>query len=134
MRFKRESVTNGRLFGSVEYSLSIDRSIDRSIGSSNLIRRMFFFILFLPPFSLLDFVIYFVNVWNEREAGNPRERRDFEDDEVKSHLALSSAQPFIYDSVPLAQVIITHFIWFLTTWVMVKIQTNADFNAGPSKE
>ena len=41
---------------------------------------------FLPPFSLLDLVIYFVNVWNEREADNTRERRDFEDDEVKSHI------------------------------------------------
>ena len=39
-------------------------------------------------------VIYFANVWNEREADNARERRDFEDDEVKSHIRLSSAQPF----------------------------------------
>ena len=35
-----------------------------------------------------------MNVWNEREADNARERRDFEEDEVKSHLGLSSAQPF----------------------------------------
>ena len=43
----------------------------------------------------LDLVIYCANVWNEREADNARERRDFEEDEVKSHLGLSSAQPFI---------------------------------------
>ena len=49
----------------------------------------------MPPFSLLDFVIYFANVWNEREADNARERRDFEEDEMKSHIRLSSAQPFI---------------------------------------
>ena len=49
-----------------------------------------FFFLFL----LLDLVIYCVNVWNEREADNMRERRDFEEDEVKSHIRLSSAQPF----------------------------------------
>ena len=42
----------------------------------------------------LDLVIYCANVWNEREADNVRERRDFEEDEVKSHLGLSSAQPF----------------------------------------
>ena len=42
----------------------------------------------------LDLVIYCANVWNEREADNAHERRDFEDDEVKSHLGLSSAQPF----------------------------------------
>ena len=42
----------------------------------------------LPPFSLLDLVIYFANVWNEKEADiNARERRDFEEDEVKSHKA-----------------------------------------------
>ena len=35
-----------------------------------------------------------MNVWNEREADNTRERRDFEDDEVKSHIGLPSAQPF----------------------------------------
>ena len=45
-------------------------------------------------FLLLDLVIYFANVWNEREADNTRERRDFEEDEVKSHIRLSSAQPF----------------------------------------
>ena len=39
-------------------------------------------------------VIYCANVWNEREADNARERRDFEDDKVKSHIRLSSAQPF----------------------------------------
>ena len=54
------------------------------------------FIFFLPPFSLLDLVIYFANVWNEKEADNVRERRDFEDDEVKCHIRLSSAQPFNY--------------------------------------
>ena len=48
-----------------------------------------------PIFSLLllDLVIYCANVWNEREADNVRERRDFEEDEVKSHIRLSSAQP-----------------------------------------
>ena len=40
-------------------------------------------------------VIYIANVWNEKEADNVRERRDFEDDEVKSHIRLSSAEPFI---------------------------------------
>ena len=35
-----------------------------------------------------------MNVCNEREANNACERRDFEDDEVKSHIRLSSAQPF----------------------------------------
>ena len=39
------------------------------------------------------------NVWNEREADNARERRDFEKDEVKSHLGLSSAQPFNYINI-----------------------------------
>ena len=39
-------------------------------------------------------VIYTANVWNEKEADNARERRDFEDDEVKSHIRLSSAEPF----------------------------------------
>ena len=43
-----------------------------------------------PP----PFVVYFANVWNEREADNVRERRDFEDDKLKSHIRLSSAQPF----------------------------------------
>ena len=42
----------------------------------------------------LNLVIYCANVWNERKADNVRERRDFEGDEVKSHLGLSSAQPF----------------------------------------
>ena len=41
----------------------------------------------------LDLVIYCANVLNEREADNARERRDFEEDEVKSHLGPSSAQP-----------------------------------------
>ena len=41
-------------------------------------------------------VIYCANVWNEREADNAHERRDFEDDKVKSHIRLSSAQPFNY--------------------------------------
>ena len=31
-------------------------------------------------------VICFANFWNEREADNAPERRDFEDDEVKSHI------------------------------------------------
>ena len=31
-------------------------------------------------------VIYCANVWNEREANNVREKRDFEDDKVKSHI------------------------------------------------
>ena len=53
----------------------------------------------------LDLVIYCANVWNEREADNVRERRDFEDDEVKSHLGLSSAQPSI---VPYTTVISAH--------------------------
>ena len=39
-------------------------------------------------------VIYCANVWNEREADNAHKRRDFEEDEVKSHIRLSSAQPF----------------------------------------
>ena len=44
----------------------------------------------------LNLVIYIANVWNEKEANNACERRDFEDDEVKSHInvRLSSAQPF----------------------------------------
>ena len=42
----------------------------------------------------LDLVIYCANVWNEREADNACERRDFEEDEVNSHLGLSSARPF----------------------------------------
>ena len=51
--------------------------------------------IFWSLFSLLlDLVIYCANVWNEREADNVRERRDFEEDEVKSHIRLSSAQPF----------------------------------------
>ena len=51
--------------------------------------------IFWSPFCLLlDLVIYCANVWNEREADNVRERRDFEEDEVKSHIRLSSAQPF----------------------------------------
>ena len=62
---------------------------------SRMVLSSFFF---LPPFSLLDFVIYFANVWNEREADNARERRDFEDDEVKSHIRLSSAQPIKCES------------------------------------
>ena len=40
--------------------------------------------IFVSFFSHL--VIYFANVWNEREADNVRKRRDFEDDEVKSHI------------------------------------------------
>ena len=48
----------------------------------------FFFLL------LFDLVIYCANDWNEREADNACERRDFEEDEVKSHIGLSSAQPF----------------------------------------
>ena len=35
---------------------------------------------------LSHLVIYCANVWNEREADNAHERRDFEDDEVKSHI------------------------------------------------
>ena len=31
-----------------------------------------------------ELVIYCVNVWNEREADNARERRDFEEDEVNT--------------------------------------------------
>ena len=58
----------------------------------------------LPPFSLLDLVIYFANVWNEKEADiNARERRDFEEDEVKSHIRLSSAQPFNFMSMAIMQ-------------------------------
>ena len=37
-----------------------------------------------------------INLWNERKADNVRERRDFEEVKVKSHLGLSSAQPFNY--------------------------------------
>ena len=47
-----------------------------------------FFVSFLS-----HLIIYIANVWNEKEADNARERRDFEDDEVKRHIRLSSAQP-----------------------------------------
>ena len=89
---------------SVRLSLSLDLSLSISLPRSLSLDWEFesdqynvFLIFFLAPFSLLDFVIYCTNVWNEREADNTRERRDFEDDEVKSHLGLSSAQPFIWE-------------------------------------
>ena len=49
-----------------------------------------FFVSFLS-----HLVIYIANVWNEKEADNARERRDFEDDEVKSHIRLSLLSPSI---------------------------------------
>ena len=62
----------------------------RSIERKKIITPIFF------VFVLLDLVIYCANVWNQREADNARERRaDFEEDEVKSHIRLSSVQPFI---------------------------------------
>ena len=84
-------------FASSSFSLPRSRSLSLSLDwEFESDQENVFFILFLPPFCLLNFVIYCANVWNEREADNARERRDFEEDEVKSHLlGLSSAQPFI---------------------------------------
>ena len=50
--------------------------------------------IFLSPFCLLllDLVIYFSNVWNETEADNTRERRDFSE---------SSLRPFFYGALQL---------------------------------
>ena len=107
MRFKHESATNGRLFPAfastqtASYagyvgSLSLSLSLALSKGS-NLIRRMVFFFHLSsigPIFFglLLDLVIYFANVWNETEADNTHERRDF---------SKSSLRPFFQGALQL---------------------------------
>ena len=59
------------------------RSTGKKIGGTNFIVSFF-----------SHLVIYCANVWNEKEADKAHKRRDFEDDKVKSHIRLSSAQPF----------------------------------------
>ena len=79
--------------GSVEYSRVFLGSLDRGFETDHQIASfIFFFCLLFLSSTLLSILQMF---WNEREADNKRERRDFEDDEVKSHIRLSSAQPFI---------------------------------------
>ena len=82
---------------------------------SNLISRMFFSSFFRLLFLSSTLLSIFANVWNEREADNAHEIRDFEDDEVKSHLVLSSAQPVICNSYSL---FIIHYSYSLFIFII----------------
>ena len=65
------------------------RSNPSSTRKQNFIGPMFLSLFFLL---LLDLVIYFANVWNETEADNTHERRDF---------SKSSLRPFFHGALQL---------------------------------